>query len=270
MEADPKNIVTFKMPVSGKGESSNNEASRSFLLEAEQNNERLIEMKLDQDDFLHAVSHDLRGPVNNIEGIAELLKESLEKEDIEEIKTLMGYMQHSVKSMGALILEVTEERKATLNKHVTFENVNLFAIMERVNTLLANHPGYATATITTNFAVKEIAFNRKDLLSIFYSICHNALQHNMGKTSGCVLEISSFKNGDLTVVSFKDNGPGISEQEIEKISAKKIPVSFGPNKTGLSLRILSKLLENKQGKMEITNNADQGTEVALFFNSQQK
>jgi signal transduction histidine kinase len=240
--------------------------SSDLLHEAEMTNERLILLRVDQENFLHSVSHDLRGPVNNIEGISELLKESLEKEDIVEIKALMGYMQHSVKSMGSMIHELTQERKSQVNCAEPAETVNLQTLLEEVIVLLQSTEFFKDNIIASTFNVKEVIYNKKDLRTILYSLFANAMKHASILTE---ISVSSVKVGQYIEISIRDNGKGIEKEMQDNLLSRHAPLGnrMGSS-TGLSIFILNKLLESTGGKIAIKSIPGQGCEFKISLKIQ--
>jgi signal transduction histidine kinase len=95
---------------------------------------------------------------------------------------------------------------------------------------------------------------------VFNNIISNAIQ---AMTKGGSLEITCEVSGDKILISFKDNGEGISEENMGKM--------FQPLYTtkakgiGLGMTICKNLIEANGGNIDIKSKLGVGTTVVLTF-----
>ena len=237
-----------------------------ILNEAEKTNQDLIKLILDREIFLHTLSHDLRGPVNNIEGISELLKESVENSDINEIKSLMGYLQQSVTSMGAMIANLTDLGKLNDKNLCTNEDVLLPDLMEEVIQLLNEKYKINIQNFTNyQFENDRIFSCKKNLRTILYSVLSNSITHQNSNIPLKIEVLSELIDNEV-IFSIKDNGKGITDEDLENVfirpSKNSIPIK---SNTGLNLYSTSKLIELENGKMTIHRLEPNGLEILFKF-----
>ena len=70
-------------------------------------------------------------------------------------------------------------------------------------------------------------------------------------------------DGQWIVISFVDNGPGIEEQDLERVMLPY--VTMRPGGTGLGLAISRRVAERHGGRLEISSEIGVGTEVRFLM-----
>ncbi|MEA1993118.1 MAG: HAMP domain-containing sensor histidine kinase, partial [Euryarchaeota archaeon] len=83
------------------------------------------------------------------------------------------------------------------------------------------------------------------LKEVFHNLFGNAIVH--GEASE--IEISSKKRGNNYVISVKDNGKGMPEEEIDKI----FDMGYSKTGTGFGLNIVKKIVEAHGGSISIVS-----------------
>ncbi|MBP7190703.1 MAG: hypothetical protein KA998_05660, partial [Rickettsiaceae bacterium] len=76
-----------------------------------------------------------------------------------------------------------------------------------------------------------------------------------------IIDTSIFKNDYSLLIRIKDNGPGISNDVLNKITEAYITTKT--RGTGLGLAIVKKIVQDHFGSIEVLNN--NGAEIKLTF-----
>ncbi|UGS24902.1 sensor histidine kinase [Flavobacterium channae] len=217
--------------------------------------------------FTSDASHELRTPLAVIKGTMEVLirkpRNQQEYEDkIQFCISEVNRLNHMVDQL--LLLARFENQKQNVKQESIFLNAlvldNLTRFSERTEA--------KKIKIQTKFDDDYYLISDNYLVSIVISnLISNAIKYT--KDSGNI-EISLHNSSNHIVFTIKDNGIGISEDNLEKVfnSFYRSDVSNHPEikGTGLGLSIVKRLCELLKIEIAITSVLELGTEVKLIFN----
>lgn len=218
-------------------------------------------------DFCNIVSHNLRGPLVNIEMLAKFIEECGNEE---ERKALINRLNQVIGNLYLTFNELVESIQVQQNLEITCENVLLATCAERTIGALEVEIHKSQAQIKLNFeACSSIYFPPKYLFSIFHNLISNALKYQSPKRKP-VIEISSYydTNGD-SILEVKDNGLGIDLMK-HKDNLFKIGKVFHrhPNAKGFGLYMTKIQVEAMNGKIWVESTPDIGTTFFILFQKQ--
>lgn len=230
-----------------------------------QANERLGILEKSKSDFLKLVSHEMRTPLNIINGFTELLSESLQgTEYAEDLADLKNYSDKLI-SLAETALLITEIQlgKYTLD----FEEIDLYLLCEKAtekcvlsypdtNITYYNHIKPKTSTIKGDGGL---------LLNIVTKITENAI---IACKKGVEISFRTTEDDQNVRLEINDNGPGFSEGDLGRlfeIFAKEGP-SESHNGFGLGLATVKLVLDLHSGEVQIKNSPQGGASVSLVFN----
>lgn len=223
----------------------NYERIKSLSQEIDDQNQLLKKRNEDLDDFAYVVSHDLKGPVANLQGLLNLMKKGrlTEQEDI--IKLFGGQVNKidllikSILNYSRTGYELVEKKEVDLN----------LLIADIVNDL--KRPESFEIEVQNDFPVfftEEIFITQ-----IFDNLLTNSIKYN-DKAAGKV------KIGYSTVEEEKyfyveDNGPGIPSSKREDIFKMFTVLQKvkGVDSTGVGLAIIKKILSERGGRIWVTD-----------------
>ena len=220
--------------------------------------------------FIYSVSHDLKAPLSNIEGLVKLLmktsSELAEKygADTRVQKMVSEMLDTSVKTMKNILNELSEITKVEGNFKEVEEKVNFEEILQEVKMTVQDQINESNARITTEIQEPEIVFSRKNLRSVLFNLLSNAVKY---KSSGRVPEIhiKTEKENEFILVSVKDNGIGIAEEKKELIFMPYTRLATQVEGTGIGLYLVKKIVENEGGKIIVNSKPDEGSEFIVYL-----
>ena len=226
------------------------------------------EMERLRDDFIATLTHDLRTPLlAAIQTLQFFLDGSL-GEISDRQKTLLDTMKKSNEDMLGLVnalLEVYKYESGKLNLCRTIFSLKEF-IDDCVSQVkpLADKKEITIQTVYNNAQECDINADRNELRRVLLNLCGNALNHT--PKGGHIEIISSNKDDDL-ILSVKDNGIGIPQNDISKLFKR---FSQGTSKkrsagTGLGLYLSRQIVEAHDGKIWAESEVNKGSVFSLMI-----
>lgn len=220
-------------------------------------------LNADHETFIYSVSHDFRGPLTNWMLLIDLLKSS-GSNDKKEFNRLIKMMDKSAHEMKIMINEMTDITKIGTELHDQADSVNMENVVQDVKFTLKDKIHKSHAKITTNILVPEVKFSRKNLRSILYNLLSNAIKFTAPDRTP-EIHVKTEDSGDFTLLSVKDNGLGIEEDKQQDIFSKFTRVRQDVEGTGVGLYIVSKMIANHGGKIEVESKVDTGTTFKIYL-----
>ena len=208
------------------------------------------------------VAHEIRNPLNIIEGARYYLSTYMTNEENEEtVGEYLDYIKHEIERTNSLIDSLLKFSKA---EPPHFERVNVNTVVENVVVLIRKQLSDNDVNLVKNLKqdVPEIMADSNQLWQVFINIIVNAIQAmpeggNLTIETGCEKTASGTYKTESVYVSFKDDGTGIEQEDLSKIFdpffTKK---DMG---TGLGLSIAYKIIEEHQGRIVVKSEKGKGT-----------
>lgn len=218
-------------------------------------------------DFVANVSHELKTPLTSIKGFVETLKDGA-LEDKEVAKKFLNIIEVEVERLIRLIndlLYLSEIENVKIK--ITEEDVNVKEVLEESIELLK----FKAENKNINIQVRvddelKIKFHRDWLKQIFINLIDNAIVYN--KENGEVA-VKVEKSDGKIVISVKDTGVGIPQNEIERIFERFYRVDKGRSRkfggTGLGLSIVKHIVELYNGKIFVQSEVGKGSEFIVII-----
>ena len=212
--------------------------------------------------FLSVLSHELKAPLNAIEGYLKMIRERQNGSKLEDYDVMIDRSLDRIKGMRSLILDLldltrVESGKAKRNitevdlsvvAQTAMDTMRPYAIQRDVK-LNLHHDG--PVMLQADAEEMEIIFNNLISNAIKYNRDGGTVDFTIAGHDGCM---------GITVV---DTGIGMTAVEIEKIFDDFVRIKNDKTKnitgSGLGLSIVKKLIDNYAGKIEVSSIPDQGT-----------
>lgn len=231
----------------------------------EKRNHELSELNHEKDTLMNIVAHDLKSPLNRIQGLAELVtaEESLNNEQIRYLELI----KDSTRAGLDLIVDLLDVNSLEVNREPHFSNFNLSSFLhERVESF-----GHYAAVKEIEIKLiehhlEEISLDRAYLARIMDNLISNAIKFSPRNS---LVIISAEKSNGNYVIEVKDHGPGFSPsdkrylyQKFKKLSARP---TAGETSNGLGLAIVKILVDRLAGTIELTSTPGLGSEFTITF-----
>ncbi len=231
--------------------------------ELEVANHQLKELNATKDKFFNIVAHDLKNPFTSLMGSSELLSHNIDQMDNEKIKTLAFILNDASKSGYAILQNLLDwSRSQTGLLKFNPEEINLRNLIdEQIQNL---EQISANKEIKLFSEVKDNLFVYSDK-NMIKTIMRNLLSNAIKYSYRCGKVIVRANIDDLgVIVSVKDNGIGIPEENIKNIFRIDVKYSVpGTEKeqgTGLGLKLCKEFVEKQGGKIWVESIENKGSE----------
>ena len=159
-------------------------------------------------------------------------------------------------------LSKLEEGLLTLNR----EAVNLTQLFDKMKSRFVSYP-VKKVEIRTVYAPDEIFVSGDGQLlnQCFANLIDNAIKYSGEEV---LIEVTISKTGNLTIVSIKDNGYGIPEDQLPIIFEKYSRAHTEHTKIngfGIGLNYVKTIVEKHKGKVEVKSQPGQGSEFSVML-----
>ena len=220
-----------------------NQDIKELLEERERQNILLQKINNDLNAFAHTVSHDLRAPLQNINGLSSALEDCVNANKLAEAKELFPMLNNQAARMDNFITSILAYSLAERN-HIQKDEVHVYQLVQEVLELL----GIVNSLMVKASPQLPVLETEKILLhQVFSNLLSNAIKYHDMQVEP-VVEICCSQRGNLLQFSVIDNGPGIEPLYHQQIF--EIYSTIGKNEgnsTGIGLSIVKKIVNGKGG-----------------------
>lgn len=212
--------------------------------------------------FLASMSHELRTPLNSIIGFSGILIQGLVGPLNPEQKKQLGMVQKSSKHLLNLINDVLDISKIEAGQ-MTVE-IKPYDFDESLRSTVESLIGLAkkneiSLELEIGDHVNIISSDQRRVEQILINLINNAIKF----TDKGLVQVCSKIVDDEVVVSVKDTGIGIKEEDLKKLFKPFIQIETGLSRkyegTGLGLSICKKLLDLLGGRIEVESEVGVGS-----------
>ena len=230
---------------------------------------RMLEIKENQ----KKVAHDIRGPIGGIIGLAKVIQDQGNQNQLEEVLEFINLIQKSGSSVLELADEILsqdyakpESEKAVINHSIEF---SLETLKEKLLDM------YSVQAVQKNvkFSVSNkdgkdhVPFPKNKLLQIVGNLVSNAIKFT--PDYGIVdvsLDLKQSDNSKTLVIIVKDSGVGISVEKINEIlkgTANSTLGTGGEKGFGFGLTLVKHLIDKINGEITIDSSENEGTKFTV-------
>jgi PAS domain S-box-containing protein len=212
----------------------------------------------DLEQFSYIISHNLRQPIANIEGLTDnLISNQLPEDEKKEVISALGI---SVKRLDEVILDLNTILKIRNDESEKKQYLFLSDIVKYSLVSLGSVIKKENAIIDVDFSeVEEIFTIKSYIYSIFYNLILNSIKFRQeGMTPN--INIESKKLNDKIILIFTDNGIGIDlEKNTENLFGLYKRFHLQVNGKGVGLYMVKAQVESMGGKIAISSKVSKGT-----------
>lgn len=208
----------------------------------------------DLDAYAHTVAHDLKSPISQMIGLANMLKLTTSQSERDE---MTRYIESAAKKMSSIIDELLTLAKIRHIESYKPSEIKMDKIVE--NAILRIEDSIADKTPQINYPKywPNITGNAIWFEEIWYNLISNAFKYG-----GDTIELG-WRNDDICLCFWvKDNGVGISANKQDQLFSKFVRIENYENLTqghGLGLSIVQRIVEKIGGKIWVESELGHGT-----------
>ncbi len=214
-----------------------------------------------QKTFISNVSHELKTPLTNIKGYVIALEDAPEPLKIQFIKTI----KNNIDKLENIISDFLNISKIESSNIVNIEKIPVARLKTELHAILNERIKTSEANITYSLNLLnkdgELKIDFEKVLTILKNLVENAIIYRGDLKPE--IEISIIETKSMYKIGVKDNGVGISPEDVEKIFERfyRVDKARTSNKagTGLGLSIVKELVERCGGKVDVISKEGKGT-----------
>lgn len=212
--------------------------------------------------FANIAAHDLKSPLANVSGLANLFLENYKTIIDEEGQEIIRLIKSSSEKLKEMIDGLLEYSKA--DKIVTdIKNEVSIEVLEKEISSLFVFKNNCSITFESN--TDSINTNKTAIEQILINLIANAIKYNDKEIVEIVIEI--LEEQDFYKISVKDNGPGILEEDFERIFQIFEVLSnedrFGEKGNGIGLATVKKIVEDLGGVIYVESKIGKGAKFTF-------
>lgn len=234
----------------------------------EEKKEKINDLEQAHLDFISTVSHELRTPLTSIRGFADTLLTSYDRLTPEQREKFLLIIKNQSNRLINLVENLLTVSKMQSQKELMiYKTVDVTPFVESSMQMIKNQ--YKTHNYVCNFDknLPKILVDTDKLQQILLNLIDNASKYS---PEGSTVQINVSQNfsDNTLIITVKDEGAGISEEDIKKIFNKfsrvDSPLTRKIQGNGLGLYITKTLTEKMGGKISVKS-SPAGSEFSVEF-----
>ncbi|RDV13995.1 GAF domain-containing protein [Pontibacter diazotrophicus] len=232
-----------------------NQEMEASAEELRQKNNRL-------EDFAHIISHNLRSPMSNMQGLYALYKEDPTQETVVEVMKRMNQMIHN---MSDTVQDLNLILDVALDQQLQQTKVQVADVIEKQLQNMQAAILKSNALIETDLQVQEIPTSKVYFESILHNLLSNALKYSADGRRP-IIKIKTWQEDKQICLAVSDNGMGM---DLEKMGHKVFGLynTFhkGKDSKGIGLYLTKMQVKSLGGDIAVESAPDQGATFEVRF-----
>lgn len=233
-------------------------------------NQQLSDLNHEKDTLMSIVAHDLKSPLNRIDGILYLLE--LNGKLPSDQQNYLGMIKDATRSGLDLITDLLDVHMLEENVEPNYSSFDISEFLaQKVDAFQQRAQSKSIHLNITRVESEEVFTDRDYLDRIFDNLLSNAIKFS---PTNSVVDISADRTQTEFWISVKDRGPGFSShdknflyQKFKKLSARP---TAGETSNGLGLAIVKILADRLKGKIELVSEQGRGSQFTIRFPQQKQ
>jgi signal transduction histidine kinase len=216
--------------------------------------------------FLSVLSHELKAPLNAIDGYMKMIKERQFGSSVDAYDEMLDRSIERIKGMRQLILDLLDLTKIETGKPTQkLETVSLRKIVQMAVDTIRPYAIQKDVDVYINSRESiEMKADPGEIEIIMNNLISNAVKYN--RTGGRV-DIFIEKKDSKVKITVSDTGIGLKKEDLEKIFDDFVRIKSSQTRevtgSGLGLSIVKKIVDMYQGSIDVQSEPDKGTSFII-------
>lgn len=233
----------------------------------EEINEELKALNEEKNMLMGVVAHDLKSPLNQIVGLIDIARKSVDNIP-SELEIYLEKIHSSANNSTQMINRILDVGAIESKDEVTLNEVAVYPILKK------NIEDFQVLArkkdITLNFSEGDTELRAMVNENYYEQVIQNLLSNAIKfSPRGKNVYISLLETGNNIITEVKDEGPGINDEEQPKLFNKYETLSARPtdgeSSTGLGLAIVKKYVEAMHGTVTCESHPGKGSTFTISF-----
>lgn len=226
-------------------------------------NEELIKINQELDQFVYSISHDLRAPLLSIQGLLGLMRIEEWEGDNREYLNLIS---ESTRRLDQTILEILNySRNARMD--LEFAPFNLKRGIQNILSDLGSMRRDVETSLTWSGA--ELVHQDEVRIGVLLkNILANAIKYSKRGEGQATVQVRVAVGKEDFSITVIDNGEGIDAAHVDRVFEMFYRATRSSPGTGLGLYISKEIADKLGGQISLVSDAGKGTEVTITLPQQ--
>ena len=220
-----------------------------------------IDKQVERERNLNSLHHEIISPIDGILSHIEWFKHFFNKKmyhyESENLKASIKF--EDIEQSGKLIEILVTTLGRMDDLELNCSKVYLHELLQISKSFLLQEAKRENFDLRIKYlTLPKIEIDKYQIIRVFYNLFRNAIKYADDEESEKYIEVSGKKISNKIILSFRDNGIGIIENEQEKIFDKFTRGTnasvFFPQGTGLGLAYCKSIIDKHGGKIYIPSN----------------
>ena len=225
--------------------------------------EEIIKKDQIKNDFISSISHELRTPLTSIKGWATTLKtiKPVDEDLLEDGLTIIEDESDRLSKMVEELLDFSRfiSGRVQLDKEPFDLRATLNMVITQMRPHMKQNNHFFIVDMADNFDVLIGDENR--IKQVLINILDSAVKFT--DKSGVITLFARKNNLNNIVITIRDSGVGISEEELPRILEKFYKGEHSKSHTGIGLSVSQEIVALHNGTIEIKSKLNEGTDVII-------
>jgi signal transduction histidine kinase len=216
---------------------------------------------------LSAVLHELKNPILAIERLSDILLEK-DQELSSDARRKLELIYTSAQEASSYLEDLDFSSPPVLSDSFSFEPVDITALAEQVVKSFQPHAEYKDQTLRrAEFAEQAMVVGDKvRLQEAMKNIVNNALKYS---PHGETVEVSVVQTEDEVRFSVSDSGPGLDEEDLDRLFKPFQRLAQQPTdgeiSLGLGLYLVEEIISRHGGEVDVETVKGEGSTFTLIL-----
>ncbi len=231
----------------------------------EKSESTLKELRIQKEETLAMVAHDIKNPAGTIKNFVNLL-ESYDLNAQEQQDVLKGLLETSTR-----ILNLADEFSSIVAQEHVAINIKkeVSDLNNAVDDIVSSNKVTAerkeiSLLLKKNLDLPEVKMDQAKIKEVVDNFVNNAIKYS---PTNATINVSTNFDKNFAIVEVKDNGFGLTEDELLKAFEKGTTLSTKPTggetSSGLGLWIAKRIVEEHDGKVWVSSKKGIGSTFAF-------
>lgn len=207
----------------------------------------LHDMEEQREDYIRAITHDLRNPLTVISGLTELLHRRLQHQGMEREAAMAEKVLRSATRLAGMVSDLLESIRFEAGQiRLALEPTDLGRLAGEVTERLVTPEERARLRVVVPAGLPYILCDAARIERALVNLITNALKYS---AAGTPVEIRLDRRGERVLVAVQDAGPGIAADDLPRLFQRFYRGKAGDRVegTGLGLYIVRLIAEAHGG-----------------------
>ena len=218
--------------------------------------------------FLSVLSHELKAPLNAIEGYLRMMQERQMGDSLDEYASAIERSLQRIESMRNLIMDLLDFTKVNFERQMEkMQNVNLKEMVSMAVVTVSPYAIHKDIRFETSInGCETIWADPNDFEIILNNLVSNAVKYN--KPGGTVTVTVDCNENEFTI-RVADTGIGMNNEErdmlFEEFSRIRNDKTRNISGSGLGLSIVKKVVDLYHGVIDVESSPDRGSAFTVII-----